>query len=139
MEIPRILIVDDEKDVRANFATFLSKRITCEIIEKGDGKEVLDLIEREEFHVILLDQHMPGIDGFTILERLRQKASRTTVIVITGLGGAALSHKVERLGGIYMAKPVSLKALQLIIERELDKRGGCVRAAAGQADAVEGR
>jgi len=33
-------------------------------------------------------------------------------MMITGLGGAAVSHKVEHLGGIYMAKPVSLKALQ---------------------------
>jgi DNA-binding NtrC family response regulator len=121
---PRVLIVDDEKEVRQQFASFLTQRLDCEIIEEADGQKVIDRIGQEEFHVVLLDQHMPGIDGFTILEHIHQKAPQTTVIVITGLGGSAASHKVERLGGIYMAKPVSLKALQLTIERELEKRGG---------------
>lgn len=121
---PRIFIVDDEKEVRGQFASFLSQRLSCEIIEEEDGQKVIERIATEEFHVILLDQHMPGIDGFTILEHIHQKAPETTVIVITGLGGPAVSHKVERLGGIYMAKPISLKALQLTIERELERRGG---------------
>ena len=122
--IPRILIVDDEAPVRAHFKAFLTPRLRCEIVEMRDGKEAMDALEHEEFHVILLDQNMPGIDGFSILEYLRQNAPATIVIMITGLGGAALSHKVESLGGIYMAKPVSLKALLLVIERELERRGG---------------
>ena len=121
---PRILIVDDEKEVRAQLAVFLKQHLDCEVVEEGDGQQAIERIGREELHVILLDQHMPGIDGFTILEHIRQKAPQMTVIVITGLGGAGVAHKVERLGGIYMAKPVSLKALQLIIERELERRGG---------------
>ncbi|MBF0387847.1 MAG: response regulator [Candidatus Omnitrophica bacterium] len=124
VRIPRILIVDDEKDVRSSIADFLGKRIACEIVQKPDGKEALDLLDREEFQVVLLDQNMPGIDGFTILEHVRSKMPRTIVIMITGLGGPAQSYKVERLGGIYMAKPVALKALQLTIERELTKLGG---------------
>ena len=121
MIVPRILVVDDEPEVRAHFAAFLRPRLNCEIVEMNDGKEAMDAVDREEFHIILLDQHMPGIDGFTILEHVRRKDPAPTVIMITGLGGAALSHKVERLGGIYMAKPISLKALQLTIERELAK------------------
>lgn len=121
---PRILIVDDEKDVRSNIAEFLGKRLSAEIRETSDGKAAMELIDQQEFHVILLDQNMPGIDGFTILEYVRRKFPGTVVIMITGLGGPAQSHKVERLGGIYMAKPVALKALQLTIERELEKRGG---------------
>lgn len=120
---PRVLIVDDEQEVRAQFASFLTQRLDCEIVEEADGQAVIERIGREVFHVVLLDQHMPGIDGFTILEHIRQKTPQMTVIVITGLGGPAMSHKVERLGGIYMAKPVSLKALQLTIERELKRRG----------------
>lgn len=124
MMIPDILIVDDEPQVRANFAQFLAMRLKCRISEMNDGKSVLEAIGRQEYHVILLDQRMPGIDGFTLLEHIRQKWPQTTVIMITGLAGAAASHKVERLGGIYMAKPISLKALLLTIQRELDRRGG---------------
>ena len=124
MITPRILIVDDEKGVSGDLAAFLRRRFDCAIVEKQDGKEALDLVDKQEFHVVLLDQHMPGIDGFTVLEHIRRKAPQTTVIMVTGLGGAALSDKVERLGGIYIAKPVSLKALHLIIERELERRGG---------------
>ncbi|MEI6438483.1 MAG: response regulator [Candidatus Omnitrophota bacterium] len=123
MEKPRLLIVDDEKDVRASIVRFLSKRLACEIVELDDGKEALECIDREDFQVVLLDQNMPGIDGFTILEHVRRAKPRTAVIMVTGLGGAAQSHKVERLGGIYMAKPVALKALLLTIERELEKAG----------------
>ncbi len=121
--LPRILIIDDEKDITRGFAVFLGKRLACEIVETQGGREALELIDKEMFHVLLLDQHMPGIDGFTILEHVRRKSPQTAVIMVTGLGGAALSHKIERLGGIYMAKPVSLKALQLIVERELERRG----------------
>ncbi len=124
MTTPRILIVDDDPEVRANIAGFLSKRLACVIVERPDGKEALELIDREEFHVVLLDQNMPGIDGFTILEHVRRHCPLTVVIMVTGLGGPAQSHKVESLGGIYMSKPISLKALLLTIERELDKRGG---------------
>ncbi len=119
--VPKILIVDDDQDVRSTIADFLGKRISCNIVQRGDGKEALELIDREEFQVVLLDQNMPGIDGFTILEHVRRQCPLTVVIMITGLGGPAQSHKVERLGGIYMAKPIALKALQLTIERELDK------------------
>ena len=124
MADPRILIVDDDKDVRVNIAGFLGKRMACEIVERSDGKEALELIDKEAFQVVLLDQNLPGIDGFTILEHVRQRCPGTIVIMITGLGGPAQSHKVESLGGIYMSKPISLKALLLTIERELDKRGG---------------
>ena len=124
MITPKILIVDDENEVRTGFAAFLTQHIKCNIVERKDGKEALDLLEAEEFHVILLDQRMPGIDGFTILEHVLRKTPFATVIMITGLGGAGVCHKVERLGGIYMAKPVSLKAVLLTIRRELEKRGG---------------
>jgi len=124
MIVPRILVVDDEKEVRAQFSNFLAQRFICEIVERKDGKEALALLEAQEFHVILLDQRMPGIDGFTILEHVRRRTPQATVIMITGLGGAGVAHKVESLGGIYMAKPVSLKAIALTIRRELERRGG---------------
>ncbi len=121
---PKILIVDDEKDIRFQYASFLLKHLYCDIAEEDDGVNVLKRISQEEFHIVLLDQHMPGIDGFTILEHIHKHFPHITVIMITGLGGPVISQKIERLGGVYMPKPISLKALQLVIERALFKKGG---------------
>lgn len=121
---PKILIVDDEKDIRSQYASFLSKHLFCEIYEENDGMNALQRISEETFHVVLLDQHMPGIDGFTILEYIHKHFPHIITLMITGLGGPTISQKIERLGGVYMPKPISLKALQLVIERSLDKIGG---------------
>ena len=67
----RILVVDDETDIRAAFRILLEPHF--EILEAGDGQSCLDVLERERIDLILLDQNLPGISGLDTLEALRKR------------------------------------------------------------------
>ncbi|HEX2122620.1 MAG TPA: response regulator, partial [Thermoanaerobaculia bacterium] len=80
--MPRILIIDDEPAIRTTLAQILEdeghKTTLCE-----SGAQGLAQIAREEFDLVLLDLWLPGIDGLSVLERLRG-AGGTPVIMISG-------------------------------------------------------
>jgi DNA-binding NtrC family response regulator len=59
------------------------------------------------FDVVLLDQRMPGMDGMTVLETIKEKWPESEVIVITGYPGIESAKKAVKLGAYdYLAKPV---------------------------------
>lgn len=68
----KILIVDDEKEIADLIALYLSGEgfeTTC----CYDGKAALDIIESEKFDLAVLDVMLPGVDGFTLCKRMREK------------------------------------------------------------------
>ncbi len=86
-ETIRVLIVDDHAVVREGLRTFLELQEGLEIVgEAGDGEEALDLAERLQPDVILMDLVMPKLDGLEAMRELRRRRSRTRVIVLTSFG-----------------------------------------------------
>ena len=97
----RVLVVDDDPQV-ADLVRQLLEGEPYEIIAAADGTEGLELVARARPDVILLDLMMPGMDGFTFMERLRRdpEAARIPVIVLTALSLSAaeeraLEHRVH--------------------------------------------
>jgi CheY-like chemotaxis protein len=79
----RVLIVDDEDDFRETIVKRLkSRKITAEGAE--DGIRALELIEKTDFDVIVLDVKMPGMDGIETLRRIKAKKPGVEVIMLTG-------------------------------------------------------
>jgi DNA-binding response OmpR family regulator len=120
---PRLLIVDDEEDIRTSFAEYFAARLNCDIDVRSSGAEAINDLDSREYHVLLLDLHMPGVDGLTVLSHAKRKYPGLITLVVTRLDDPAKTKAVEDLGAIYVSKPVTLKALQFILERELDKKG----------------
>jgi two-component system, NtrC family, nitrogen regulation response regulator NtrX len=117
----RILIIDDEPAIRTTLASILEdeghKAILCE-----SGEEGLAQYAREEFDLILLDLWLPGIDGITVLERLR-KAGAPPVIVISGHGSIDSAVRATRLGAWdFLEKPLSLERVLLTVTHALNDR-----------------
>jgi len=82
LDKPRILVVDDNAANRMAFESVLEKDYTVTLAE--GGRRALELVNREEFAVILLDVRMPGMDGFETAEILRQhESTRHTPIIFT--------------------------------------------------------
>ena len=79
--MPNILICDDEKDIVSALRIYLSDP-DYTLFEAYNGKEALDIVEREEIHLILLDIMMPVMDGMTALARIRE-VSNAPVILLT--------------------------------------------------------
>ena len=69
---PRLLITDDDRDFRETVAGALADR-GFETLQAGDGEEALDVISRQEVHLLLLDMQMPRLSGLETIELLRSR------------------------------------------------------------------
>jgi signal transduction histidine kinase len=81
----RILFVDDEAEVLESLARCVHSRSgewACEFV--ASGREALARLAEEPFHVIVADMRMPGMDGATLLQRVRQVAPETVRVMLTG-------------------------------------------------------
>jgi len=101
----RVLIVDDEKNIRLT----LKKALTnagYEVDTAVNGEDGLKKIKEEDFPVILLDMRMPGMDGIQFLREINNENIRTKVIMITGYGSIETAVETLKLGAIdYLRKP----------------------------------
>lgn len=97
MVTKKILIIEDEKpmaralELKLTHAGFEAKSI-------GDGKAGLELIEREKFDLVLLDLVMPKLDGFGVLEALKEKKKSVQVMVLSNLSQEEDEKRARALG-----------------------------------------
>jgi DNA-binding response OmpR family regulator len=107
-----ILLADDHESVRDLTSRFLVRQ-GYKVYTASNGKEVLDILATEEVHVLLLDLMMPEMDGFTLLEHLRECGGRRPyVIVFSALNREADRKAVQDLGGDeYLPKPLHMSYL----------------------------
>jgi two-component system nitrogen regulation response regulator NtrX len=117
----RILIIDDEPAIRSTLADILGdeghKSALCE-----SGEEGIAQYARDEFDLILLDLWLPGIDGLSVLERLRN-AGAPPIIMISGHGSVDAAVKATRLGAYdFLEKPLSLERVLLTVNHALSDR-----------------
>ena len=80
----RIAIADDHPIFRDGLRKLLALEQDFQVVaEARDGREVLDILQREEPDILLLDLKMPGLDGLSTLQRLQAQKTKTKVIVLT--------------------------------------------------------
>jgi CheY-like chemotaxis protein len=81
----RALVVDDSATVRRLITKVLSNSVfNIDVTEAGDGVKALECCESGEFHVVVLDCNMPGLNGLETLERLLERDPNIKVIMMTG-------------------------------------------------------
>lgn len=116
----KVLIVDDEEDVRLFLRDFLSDRdFTVETA--ANGEEALEKFVKDFPDVTLLDIMMPGMDGLECLEQIKKKSPKSTVIMITALKDESRMVKAKKLGAHdYIVKPFSLNYLETELTKLLD-------------------
>jgi DNA-binding response OmpR family regulator len=111
MEQPkRVLVVDDEprylRLLEANLATE-----GYEVVKASNGQDALDIFSRQKFDLVILDIMMPGVDGFTVCERIRAY-SDVPIIMVTARGEEADRVRGLDLGADdYIVKPFSATEL----------------------------
>lgn len=111
-EQKKILIVDDEEDVRLFLADFISERDFL-VDTAGDGEQALEKFEKIKYDVVLLDIMMPGIDGITCLEKIKKISPQSVVIMITALKEEGRMNAAKKAGAAqYIVKPFSLAYLE---------------------------
>ena len=128
-----ILVCDDEKDIVSALTIYLTTA-GYQVFPAYDGTEALDLLRREDIHLVLLDIMMPKLDGIAALTRLRE-ASNVPVILLT-----AKSEDTDKIKGLnlgaddYVTKPFNpvevLARVKSQLRRYLQLGGGTVRPTA---------
>lgn len=104
-----VLIVDDEQMARTLLRLMLV-RVGFHVVEAENGYDALKKIELEPPHVVLLDVMMPGMDGFTVCEKLRQdpKTVHLPVIMLSAKSDMDSIQRGLRAGASkYLTKPIS--------------------------------
>src|SRR5262245_39340154 len=102
-----ILIVDDAPTNLVAYRAALES-LDRDIVTATSGSEAMQLIEREQSSLLLIDVRMPGMDGFATVERLRRQLDMLTpVIFITGEGDPETMRRAYEFGAVdYLVKPV---------------------------------
>ncbi len=118
----RVLIVEDEKDFRDLIVDFLSSK-GFQVEGVGDLKKALDLIDRKDFAVVILDLLLPDGNGLQLLEKVKEESPLTEVIVLTGHGTVKTAVEAMKKGAYdFLTKPCSLQELELLVEKAMEKR-----------------
>jgi len=118
MTARKILIADDEAPIQRLLARMLD-RAAYEIVAAGDGKKALELATAQVPDLILLDVHMPKMNGWEVLEELRRAPKTRSIPVILLTNARAVSDKVGGLGlgaDDYMTKPFAAAELRARVE-----------------------
>lgn len=96
---PKIAIVEDAAEARRLIRRILQSQGSFTILEAGNGREGLALIERELPDLVILDLMMPEMDGFTVIEELRSKQETATIPVIVATAKELTPDEKDRLNG----------------------------------------
>lgn len=108
---PKILIIEDEENVRMGLVDSLSLE-GYEVICKGDGEDGVRAYETEMPDLVILDVMMPGIDGLEVCRRIRQAEKYTPIIILT-----AKCSEIDKVVGLeigaddYLTKPFGMREL----------------------------
>lgn len=105
----KILVAEDEEAIR-EFVVINLKRAGYDVVDVESGERALEEFEKQDgrFDIALLDIMMPGIDGFTVCKRLREKSSTIGIIMLT-----AKTQEMDKVSGLmigaddYVTKPFS--------------------------------
>jgi len=108
----KMLVVDDEAEICEFLKSFFEERdFSVDIALSGEA--AVELAENTKPDVVLLDIHMPGMDGLDTLRKIKEKDSAIKVIMVTALETNDKIDAAMRLGADnYITKPLSLEYLE---------------------------
>ncbi len=118
----KVLIVDDEKIVRESLVDWF--RMSGYDVEGADGgRAALDMVDEKDYDFIFLDIKMPEVDGFQVLDYLKQNCPHSMVVMITAYGSIETAVDAMKRGACdYLTKPFEPADLACLLERLLRQK-----------------
>jgi len=117
-----ILIIDDEKSL-LDLLTVILKKEGYRVKACLAASKVFELLEKEEFDLLICDIKLPEVSGMEILRYVRESRPEIPVIMITAYGSLKQAVEALKAGALdYILKPFDVEELKIIIAKELEKR-----------------
>ena len=114
----QILLVDDEKIVHSTLTDYL-KDVGHQVKSAYNGQEALQELEGgHDFHLVLVDVRMPGMNGLELLEKVQSIDPDLAVVIITGHGNFEMAIQALRMGAAdFLPKPIKFLELEAVLEK----------------------
>ena len=116
-----VLVIEDEANIR-NFASRVLELEGYRVLQAENGNECFRLMRESQVDLIVLDLKLPGVDGWVLLEKLKNdlELSSVPVVVFTASAAASQREKALRMGAVdYLVKPISTTRLKEAVTRAL--------------------
>ncbi|MFM7846873.1 MAG: sigma-54-dependent transcriptional regulator [Planctomycetota bacterium] len=112
-----LLIVDDDHEFRDAAVRWFTQR-GFHVDQASRGDEALEVLQRREFDVAIVDMIMPGMSGLQLLEKIKVQQVECEVIILTGQATIETAVASMKLGAFdYLTKPFPFKELELLVEK----------------------
>lgn len=118
---PMIMVAEDDADSRLMMKTLLTMK-GYRVVEAGDGREAIEVAERERPRMVIMDLQLPRLHGFAVTRHLRQHADLSQIPIIIISGHDSLQHKPLALAAgcnEYLNKPIDFDLLEKTLSRLL--------------------
>ncbi|MCO1600030.1 sporulation transcription factor Spo0A [Desulfosporosinus nitroreducens] len=131
----RVLLADDNREFVEVVKEYIERQEDMSLVGVAyHGNEALELISREEPHVVLLDIIMPHLDGLGVLEKLQNAPLRPKIIILTAFGQESMTQRAVSLGAnYYILKPFDLDILGKRIRQLQDDFSSSVNIASNSS------
>jgi DNA-binding NtrC family response regulator len=112
----KILVVDDEKNMRATLAAILEEK-GYTVAEAATGEQALDLCQQQTFDVVLIDVRMPGLNGAETFRKIRRNQDTTKVILMSAYDVDDLKRTALEEGAIaFLPKPLDVQRIMDLVQ-----------------------
>ncbi len=110
----RVLVVDDDEAIRKLIAAILRRR-SFHVDTVANGEEALRKLAEHPYNVMLLDLMMPKVDGYTVIERLREQKIEVEIVVVTAAGASQVNAIDRSRVRAVISKPFDVSQLVEIV------------------------
>jgi YesN/AraC family two-component response regulator len=119
--LPKILLVDDDESIRELLSDVLEMK-NYQIKTAENGKEAIDIIQKEKIDLVITDLQMHGIDGMKLLEYIQTEFPEVLVIIISAYGTIETTVKALKKGAYnFISKPIQIHEFIKMIDKVSEK------------------
>jgi two-component system response regulator HydG len=108
--VKKILIVDDNDDIRNDLCRFLSKH-GYQVVDAANGLQAMEMLSVQTVDLVISDYIMPGMDGIQLIEKVHSEWPAIPLVLLSGYLSAAEANIMLKGKAHYISKPTSLNAL----------------------------
>lgn len=123
----RVLVVDDEADIRSGLSTSL-EQLGFQVTAAASGEEAVhELSQGQEISCVITDYKMAGLNGFDVLKEVKKRSPDTPVVLVTGFGNVHHAVEAMQLGASdYLCKPFRFSDLERVVFKSMPQKSDAV-------------